>query len=85
MRCGPSTTGKSPFWQFGKVDALKADVERDIASWEEYRAKVEAGVNIKKPEAIPRIVASVNTTISELEDEIEILAHLRKHLEKTLG
>jgi len=42
-------------------------------------------MNIKKPECIPRIVASVNTTIDELQDEIEILGHLRTHLEKTLG
>ena len=34
--------------------------------------------------AIPRIVASVNDTISELKDEIEILGHLRKHLEMTV-
>ena len=41
-------------------------------------------MGIKKPEAIPRIVASVNETINELKDEIEILGHLRKHLEKTV-
>ena len=51
---------------------------------EYYRAEVEAGVGIKKPEAIPEIVARVDTTISELKDEIEILSHLRKHLEKTV-
>jgi uncharacterized protein YijF (DUF1287 family) len=72
-------------WQFQKVDELKAETERDIASWEEYRAEVEAGVNIKKRETIPRIVSNVNTTINELNDEIGILADLRKHLEKTLG
>jgi len=53
-------------------------------SWEKYRADVEAGVGIKKPEAIPRIVADVNETISEMRERIEILAHLRKHLEKTV-
>jgi len=73
-----------PGWQFSKVDELKAQADRDIASWQAYRSEVESGVNIKKPEAIPRIVASVDTTISELKDEIEILGHLRKHLEKTL-
>ena len=41
-------------------------------------------MGIKKPEAIPRIVASVNDTISELQERIEILGHLRKHLEKTV-
>ena len=41
-------------------------------------------MGIKKPEAIPRIVASVNETISELKEQIEILAHLRKHLEQTV-
>jgi len=73
-----------PGWQYGAVDDLKADTERDIVRWEAYRTEVEAGVGIKKPEAIPRIVASVNDTISELKDEIEILGHLRKHLEKTV-
>ena len=41
-------------------------------------------MKIKKPEAIPRIVASVDDTIRDLKEEIEILRHLRKHLEKTL-
>ena len=41
-------------------------------------------MNIKKPEAIPEIVARVNETIRELKDEIETLDHLRKHLEKTV-
>ena len=41
-------------------------------------------MKIKKPEVIPRIVASTNETISELKDEIEILDHLRRHLEKTV-
>jgi len=71
-------------WQFGKVDDLREHAERDIASWEAYRAEVAAGVKIKKPEAIPRIVSNVDNTISELKDEIDILGHLRKHLEKTL-
>ncbi len=73
-----------PGWQFRKVDALKDDAEHDIVSWEKYRANVEAGVGIKKPEAIPKIVADVNETISESRERIENLAHLRKHLEKTL-
>ena len=45
-------------WQFGKVDALKADLERDIASWQEYRAEVEAGVNIKKEKPFPASLAA---------------------------
>ena len=52
--------------------------------WKAYRAECEAGVKITKPEAIPRIVASVNETIRELKEQIEILRHLRKHLEKTV-
>ncbi len=60
------------------------DAEHDILHWEKYRAEVQAGVGIKKPEAIPGIVAGVNDTISELKEQIEILAHLRTHLEKTV-
>jgi hypothetical protein len=71
-------------WQFIKVDDLKARAERDIVWQEKYRAEVEAGVGIKKPDVIPSIVASVNETISDLKDEIENVDHLRKHLEKTL-
>jgi len=73
-----------PGWQIPKVDDLKADTERDILRWEEYRAECQAGVGIKKPEAIPGLVASVNETISELRERIEILDHLRKHIEKTV-
>ena len=60
--------------QYGRVDQLRADTESDIVRWEEYRAGVEAGVKITKREAIPRIVASVNETISELKERIEISA-----------
>ena len=73
-----------PGWQFGKVDDLIAQAEEGISSWASYRAEVEAGVGIKKPEAIPRIVVSVDETISELQERIEILGHLRKHLENTV-
>ena len=73
-----------PGWQFGKVADLIAQAKEGISSWEAYRADVKAGVGIKKPEAIPRIVASVNETISELHERIEILGHLRKHLENTV-
>lgn len=75
---------QGPGWQFPHVDGLKADTERDIVRWEEYRADCEAGVGIKKPEAIPRLVASTNESIAELRERIEILHHLRKHLEKTV-
>jgi len=73
-----------PGWQFGKVDDLIADAEDGIAHRETYRADCAAGVKITKPEAIPRIVASVDDTIRELKERIEILRHLRKHLEKTV-
>lgn len=75
---------QGPGWQIPKVDGLKADAERDILHWEKYRADCEAGVGIKKPEAIPGLVASVNETICDLRERIEILDHLRKHLEKTV-
>ena len=45
---------------------------------------VRGGTKITKPEAIPRIVASVDDTIRDLKEQIEILRHLRKHLEKTV-
>ena len=48
-----------PGWQFGKVADLIAQAKEGISSWEAYRTDVKAGVGIKKPEAIPRIVASV--------------------------
>jgi hypothetical protein len=71
-------------WQFSKVADLIAQAKEGISGWESYRADVQAGVGIKKPEAIPRIVASVNETISELQERIEVLGHLRKHLENTV-
>jgi hypothetical protein len=74
-----------PGWQFGKVDDMIADAKDGIARWETYRAECEAGVKITKPEAIPRIVASVNDTIGELKERIEIFRHLRMHLERTVG
>jgi hypothetical protein len=75
---------EGPGWQFGMVDHLIAGAKDDIARWEAYRAEVETGVKIKKPAAIPGIVASVNQTINDRNGEIEILHHLRKHLENTL-
>jgi hypothetical protein len=73
-----------PGWQFGMVDRMVAQAEEDIVRWENYRTECEAGVKITKREAIPRIVASVNDTIRELKEQGKILAHLRKHLEKTV-
>ncbi len=73
-----------PGWQFGKVDDMVAQAKDDIARWKTYRAECEAGTKITKPEAIPRIVASVDDTIRELKEQVEILRHLRKHLEKTV-
>ena len=74
-----------PGWQFGMVDDLVAQARKDIAGWKTYRAECEAGVKITKPEAIPRIVAGVDGTIGEIKERIEILRHLRKHLEKTVN
>jgi hypothetical protein len=74
----------TPGWQLRKIAHMKDDAAKEIVRWEAYRAEVEAGVKIKKPEAIPRIVVSVNQTISDIKEEIEILDHLQKHLEKTL-
>ena len=73
-----------PGWQFRKVDRMVAEAKKDIVGWKKYRAECEAGVKITKPEAIPRIVASVDETIRELKEQIETLRHLRKHLEKTV-
>ena len=73
-----------PGWQFRKVDDMVAEARKDIARWKAYRAECEAGAKITKPEAIPRIVAGVNETIRDLKEQIEILRHLRKHLEKTV-
>ena len=72
-----------PGWQLRLVDCLIAEAKDDIARWEAYRAEVEAGVRIKKADAIPDIVCDVNKTISELKEQIEILHHLQKHLENT--
>jgi uncharacterized protein YijF (DUF1287 family) len=74
-----------PGWQFGRVDSMVAETRKDITRWRKYRAEVEAGVDIKKPEAIPRIVSGVDGTIRDLKQRIETLRHLRKHLEKTVG
>jgi hypothetical protein len=73
-----------PGWQFGRVDSMIAEAGKDAARWRKYRAEVEAGVGIKKPEAIPQIVASVDGTIRDLKEQVQILRHLRKHLEKTV-
>ncbi len=73
-----------PGWQFGRVDHMVAEARKDIARWRKYRAEVEAGVKITKPEAIPRIVAGVDETIRDLKEQVQILRHLRKHLEKTV-
>jgi len=73
-----------PGWQFRMVDDLIARTKQDIVRWKEYRAECEAGVKIKKPEAIPRILASVDESIRESKEQIETLRHLRKHLEKTV-
>ena len=73
-----------PGWQLRKVDHMIAENRKEIVRSRKYRAEVEAGVGIKKPEAIPRIVASVDETLRELKEQIETLRHLRKHLEKTV-
>ena len=74
----------APGWQLRKVDDFKAQTVKDIADYKKYRAEVEAGVGIKKPEVIPEIVARIDENISDSEGQIEMLDHLRKHLEKTL-
>ena len=76
---------ESPGWQLRKVDAWVAECRKDIARWKAYRAQVEAGVDIKRPEAIPGIVARTDETIHDLKEEIVVLRHLRKHLEKTVA
>ena len=76
---------EGPGWQLRKVAFMRQEARKDIARWEKYRAEVEAGVNIKKPEAIPDILCSVDKTIGDLEEQVKILRHLRKHLENTLG
>ncbi len=76
---------EGPGWQLRKVAYMRREAKKDIARWEEYRADVEAGVGIKKQDAIPSIVSGVNQTISDLKEQIKILGHLRKHLENTLG
>jgi hypothetical protein len=74
-----------PGWQFRRVDRMIAQAEEEIARQEAYRAEVEAGVNIKKPEVIPRLVTGTIDAIRDLKEEIEILRHLWKHLERTLA
>jgi hypothetical protein len=75
---------EAPGWQLRRVAYLRREAKKDIARWEKYRAEVEAGVKIKKPEAIPRIVTSVDDTIRDLKEQITILNHLGKHLKKTV-
>ena len=75
---------QGPGWQYGMIDGRIADTENDITRWETYRKDCEAGVGIKKPEAIPHLVASVSETIAELKERIEILGHLRKHVERLI-
>jgi hypothetical protein len=73
-----------PGWQFDRVACLIGQAKKEIVIQEKYRAECEAGVKITKPKAIPRIVASVNDKLRGLKEEITILRHLRKHLEKTV-
>jgi len=73
-----------PGWQLRRVDRMVAEARKEIVRWKAYRAECETGTKITKPEAIPRIVASVDETIRDLKGQIEILLHLRKHLEKTV-
>ena len=73
-----------PGWQLRRIDEWVAATRKDIAQWNSRRADCEAGVDIKKPEAIPGIVARVDETLHELKEEVEILRHLRKHLERTV-
>ena len=73
-----------PGWQLRKVDHLVADAEEDIVRWRKYRAECKTRKKITKPEAIPKIVADVDTTLRDLKEQIETLRHLRKHLEKTV-
>jgi hypothetical protein len=42
-------------------------------------------VGIIKPGAIPSIVQQVDKTIGELREEVAVLHHLRKHLERTIA
>jgi hypothetical protein len=73
-----------PGWQFGRVDDLIAQAKEDIVRWKAYRAERDARAKTTKPEAIPQIVADVNDTICDLKEQVKILRHLRKHLEKTV-
>jgi hypothetical protein len=75
---------EAPGWQFRRVAYMRQDAKKEIVRWEAYRAECKAGTKIKKAEAIPGIVAGVNETIRDLKEQVEILAHLRKHLERTL-
>ena len=72
-------------WQLRKVDAWVAECRKDITRWKAYRAEVEAGVDIKRPDAIPGIVARTDETIHDLKEEIVVLCHLGKHLERTVA
>jgi len=71
-------------WQFGEVDERVARAESEIAWQENYRVQCEAGVKIRKPEAIPGIVRHVDERIEELREEVAILLHLRRHLDNTV-
>jgi hypothetical protein len=75
---------EAPGWQLRRVAYMRQDARKEIVRWEVYRAECEAGTKITKPEAIPQIVADVDDTIRDLKEQVEILAHLRKHLERTL-
>jgi hypothetical protein len=75
---------EGPGWQYGQVDHLIEEAEKDIARWKTHRAEVAAGVKITKRRAIPVILSDVDRTISGLREEIEILHHLRRHVEKTV-
>ena len=46
--------------------------------------EVEAGWRSRGPRSIPRLVAGTVKTDHDLKEEIEVLRHLRKHLERTL-
>ena len=72
-------------WQFRRVNRMVAQAKEGIARQEAYRAECEAGVNIKKPEVIARLVAGTVDAVRDLKEEIKILRHLRKHLERTLA
>ena len=74
-----------PGWQFRSVDRMVAQAEEEIARQEAYRAECEAGASNRKPEAIPRLVAGTVDAVRDLKEQVEILRHLRKHLERTVA